>query len=38
MLNNGDEALKIWATEYGLSTTIKDEATQAEWVREFLDY
>ena len=38
MLNNGDEALKIWATEYGLSTTIKDEETQAEWVREFLDY
>ncbi|MCT7659922.1 cellulase family glycosylhydrolase [Mycobacterium deserti] len=37
MLANGDEELKIWATEYGLSTTITDEATQAAWVKDFLD-
>jgi len=38
MIAHGDEALKIWATEYGLSTWIKDEQTQAEWVKEFLDF
>ncbi|WP_162277406.1 glycoside hydrolase family 5 protein [Mycolicibacterium rutilum] len=38
MIANGDDALKIWATEYGLSTYIKDEETQAAWVKDFLDY
>ncbi|ODQ92016.1 hypothetical protein BHQ18_04010 [Mycolicibacterium flavescens] len=38
MIDNGDDALKIWATEYGLSTYIKDQETQAAWVKDFLDY
>jgi hypothetical protein len=40
MMINGDEALKIWATEYGLPTEGVNGVTQeqqAEFIRDFLD-
>jgi polysaccharide biosynthesis protein PslG len=40
MIDNGDEALKIWATEYGLPTAGVNGVTeqqQADFIKDFLD-
>jgi hypothetical protein len=40
MIDNGDEALKIWATEYGLPTAGLNGVTeqqQADFIQDFLD-
>lgn len=40
MIDNGDEALKIWATEYGLPTAGVNGVTeqqQADFIQDFLD-
>lgn len=40
MIDNGDEDLRIWATEYGLPTggpTAVTEQHQADFIRDFLD-
>jgi hypothetical protein len=36
MVSNGDGGKKIWATEYGEPTSSVDEATQADFIRDFL--
>ncbi|AMO63739.1 beta-1,4-xylanase [Mycolicibacterium phlei] len=36
MNNNGDGGKKIWATEFGESTTDVDESVQAERIRDFI--
>jgi hypothetical protein len=36
MVNNGDGGKKIWATEYGEPTSKVDEATQADYLRDFI--
>lgn len=36
MVANGDGGKKIWATEYGEPTSSVDEATQADYLRDFL--
>jgi hypothetical protein len=36
MADNGDGGKKIWATEYGEPTSKVDEATQADYIRDFI--
>ena len=36
MADNGDGGKKIWATEYGEPTSSVDEATQADYIRDFV--
>ena len=36
MVANGDGGKKIWATEYGEPNSAVDEATQADYIRDFL--
>jgi hypothetical protein len=36
MVANGDGNKKIWATEYGEPNSAVDEATQADYIRDFL--
>lgn len=36
MIDNGDDLLKIWATEYGLPTHIKTYEEQERFIRDFL--
>jgi polysaccharide biosynthesis protein PslG len=36
MVNNGDGGKRIWATEYGEPTSQVDDATQADYIRDFI--
>jgi polysaccharide biosynthesis protein PslG len=36
MLDNGDDAIKIWATEYGLPTSMVSYEEQADFIEDFL--
>ena len=38
MVANGDGGKKIWATEYGEPTSAVDDATQADYLRDFIDH
>ena len=37
MIENDDEELRIWATEYGLPTNVVTEQEQADFIADFLD-
>ncbi|MGV0645003.1 cellulase family glycosylhydrolase [Mycolicibacterium sp. XJ2546] len=37
MLDNGDDLVKIWATEYGLPTSIVSDQQQADFIEDFLN-
>ncbi|MGV0874388.1 cellulase family glycosylhydrolase [Mycolicibacterium sp. XJ879] len=37
MLDNGDDLVKIWATEYGLPTSIVSDQQQAVFIEDFLN-
>lgn len=37
MLDNGDELVKIWATEYGLPTSMVSDQQQADFIEDFLN-
>ena len=37
MVANGDASKLIWATEYGLETSIVSQQTQAAYISDFLD-
>ncbi|MGE2691863.1 hypothetical protein [Mycolicibacterium pulveris] len=37
MLDNGDDLVKIWATEYGLPTSMVTEQQQADFIEDFLN-
>jgi len=37
MIDNGDRDLKVWASEYGLPTSVVSEQDQADFIEDFLD-
>ncbi|OFJ52384.1 hypothetical protein BEL07_17770 [Mycolicibacterium grossiae] len=37
MIDYGDAAKKIWASEYGVPTSLQDEATQAAFIKDLID-
>jgi hypothetical protein len=37
MADNGDGGKSIWCTEYGEPTSAVDEATQADYIRDFIN-
>ncbi|MGV0718505.1 cellulase family glycosylhydrolase [Mycolicibacterium sp. XJ662] len=37
MLDNGDDLVKIWATEYGLPTSMVSDQQQADFIEDFLN-
>ncbi len=37
MIDYGDVAKKIWASEYGVPTSLQDEATQAAFIKDLID-